>query len=378
MRFLSFVFIITLSQFIYGQSVLTNFTDTAVYDDFSSNTYNFPQKYNALEISIIEEGHYRIKRMSSEGQSLAYLKAEKPFYEYEVSANMTISNISNSSRGGLIVNGQTDNSGAIVVELNANRQFRAYKLNNSQFRLLSGSPKNDGWIKTKLINKKGSSKLSVKVAGGYYDIYINDNLVYTLFDTQFDGGRIGITAGDQSEILVADFIVKKVKSKLLGIYDNGTETTDNGNTNGDASFQEVILIFKTKIDQQQVTIAKLQREVDQCKSMLTYDTALVSAAKQLEIDNRYLNNKLDSTSRKLSTTKKRLKYLESVKEDIEKGANGDLILNLTSILADIKKENNILQTKADITTEDNAQLKKDNEVLLREIERMKYLLNIKD
>jgi hypothetical protein len=85
MRFLSFVFIITLSQFIYGQSILTNFTDTAVYDDFSSNTYNFPQKYNALEISIIEEGNYRIKRMSSEGQSLAYLKAEKPFYEYEVS-----------------------------------------------------------------------------------------------------------------------------------------------------------------------------------------------------------------------------------------------------------------------------------------------------
>jgi hypothetical protein len=110
--------------------------------------------------------------------------------------------------------------------------------------------------------------------------------------------------------------------------------------------------------------------------MLTYDTALVSTAKQLEIDNRYLNNKLDSTSRKLSTNKKRLKYLESVKEDIEKGANGDLILNLTSILADIKKENNTLQTKTDVTTERNVQLKKDNEVLLREIERMKYLLNI--
>jgi flagellar biosynthesis chaperone FliJ len=378
MRFLSFVFIITLSQIIYGQSVLTNFTDTAVYDDFSSNTYNFPQKYNALEISIIEEGNYRIKRMSSEGQSLAYLKAEKPFYGYEVSANMTISNISNSSRGGLILNGQTDNSGAIIVELNTNRQFRAYKLNNSQFRLLSGSPKNDGWIKNKLINKKGSSKLSVKVEGGYYDIYINDNLVYTLFDTQFDGGRVGITAGEQSEILVSDFTVKKEKSTLTSLSDNNTTTTKNGNMSGDASFQEVILLFKTKIDQQQVTLAKLQREVDQCRSMLTYDTALVSTAKQLEIDNKYLHNKLDSTSRKLSANKKRLKYLESLREDIEKGANGDLVLNLTSILADIKKENNVLQTKADITEDYNLQLKKDNEVLLREIERMKYLLNIED
>ena len=49
-----------------------------------------------------------------------------------------------------------------------------------------------------------------------------------------------------------------------------------------------------------------------------------------------------------------------------------------SILADIKKENNALQTKATEAEKANKQLKKDNEVLLREVERMKYLLNIQD
>ena len=112
--------------------------------------------------------------------------------------------------------------------------------------------------------------------------------------------------------------------------------------------------------------------------MLNYDTALVSKAGQLEIDNRFLSHKLDSTNRELSKSKKRLDYLESLKEDIEKGANGDLVLNLTSILADIKKENNALQTKATEAEKANKQLKKDNEVLLREVERMKYLLNIQD
>ena len=118
MRFLSFLFIITLSQFIYGQSVLTKFTDTTVYDDFNSNTYNFPQKYNALEISIIEDGYYRIKRISTEGESLVYLKSEKPFYSYEVSATLEITDLSKNNRGGLILNGQTSYSGAIIVELN--------------------------------------------------------------------------------------------------------------------------------------------------------------------------------------------------------------------------------------------------------------------
>ena len=378
MRFLSFLFIITLSQFIYGQSILTKFTDTTVYDDFNSNTYNFPQKYNALEISIIEDGYYRIKRISTEGESLVYLKSEKPFYSYEVSATLEITDLSKNNRGGLILNGQTSYSGAIIVELNCKRQFRAYKLNGNQIRLLSGSPKNDGWIKNTVINKKGPSSLAVKVEDGYYDIYINGNFIYTLYDTQFKGGRIGINVGSQSEVLVSEFVVTEKTNPLINISNDGPSTSNGESTSKDPAFQEVILIFKTKIDQQQAELAKLQREVDQCKSMLNYDTALVSKAGQLEIDNRFLNHKLDSTNRELSKSKKRLDYLESLKEDIEKGANGDLVLNLTSILADIKKENNALQTKATEAEKANKQLKKDNEVLLREVERMKYLLNIQD
>jgi len=244
--------------------------------------------------------------------------------------------------------------------------------------LLSGSPKNDGWIKNTVINKKGPSSLAVKVEDGYYDIYINGNFIYTLYDTQFKGGRIGINVGSQSEVLVSEFVVTEKTNPLINISNDGPSTSNGESTSKDPAFQEVILIFKTKIDQQQAELAKLQREVDQCKSMLNYDTALVRKAGQLEIDNRFLNHKLDSTNRELSKSKKRLDYLESLKEDIEKGANGDLVLNLTSILADIKKENNALQTKATEAEKANKQLKKDNEVLLREVERMKYLLNIQD
>ena len=34
----------------------------------------FPQKFNSLELSIVENGGYRINRMETTGRSIAYLK----------------------------------------------------------------------------------------------------------------------------------------------------------------------------------------------------------------------------------------------------------------------------------------------------------------
>ena len=112
--------------------------------------------------------------------------------------------------------------------------------------------------------------------------------------------------------------------------------------------------------------------------MLNYDTTLVARSSELEINNRILSNKLDSTSKELTRNKKRLIYLESLKEDIEAGSNGDLVLNLTTILAEVKNDNKKLKTEAGALKTTNDQLKKDNEVLLREIERLKYMLDLKE
>jgi hypothetical protein len=148
--------------------------------------------------------------------------------------------------------------------------------------------------------------------------------------------------------------------------------------NKDSDFQEVIMIFKTKIDQQQVEISTLQKDLDRCKSMLNYDTSLVSRSATLEYNNKILSEKLDSTTKIVTRNKKRLEYLESLKEDVENGSNGDLVLNLTSILADVKNENQRLKAENRTTKEQKEQVKKDNTVLLRQIERLKYMLNLKE
>ena len=108
--------------------------------------------------------------------------------------------------------------------------------------------------------------------------------------------------------------------------------------------------------------------------MLNYDTTIVARASFLEVENKVLLYKLDSTTRILNQNQKRLVYLESIKEDVENGSNGDLVLNLTSILADLKSENKSLKKNQKDYTNTNKQLKEDNKILLREIDRLKSLI----
>ena len=348
--------------------------DTLVFDDFSSNSNNFPEKYNSLELTIIEDGQYRIKRLKDEGQSVAYLKTDKPLASYEVSTHILVCKENKHGTGGLILHGQTVANGGVFIEIDAKKNYRAYKINGTQQRLLSGTPKGNGWLKSKNLSKK-TNTIMVRVEDGYFDIYFNGHYSYTIYDTQYSQGNVGIFASARTEVVVNQFHLSKSGNTLPTI----TSNPDNAEVKtNDPAFEEVILIFKTKIDIQQKEIELLEREVNKCRSMLNYDTSLVTKTEELTVNNQFLSNQLDSTSRALTKANKRLTYLESLKEDIEAGSNGDLVLNLSSILAGIKRENSTLKMTNKGLTQTNSQLKKDNNVLLREIERMKYLLEIQE
>ncbi len=374
MRILSFLLIINLSHSTKGQNVYTKFMDTLVFDDFSSKNNNFPEKYNSLELTVFENEQYRIKRIKDEGLSVAYLKTDRPLMSYEVSTRFLIDKSNNKGAGGLILHGQTNTNGGIFIEIDAKKNYRAYKINGTQQRLLSGTPRGNGWIKSKKLTKKINT-IMVRVEDGYFDIYFNGSYSYTIYDTQYSQGNIGLVANASTEVLVDQFYLSESGYTLPNKASNFkyAETTAS-----EPAFEEVILLFKTKIELQQKEIETLKREVNKCRSMLNYDTSIVTKTKQLSINNRFLAMQLDSVSKALIKTNTRLTYLESLKEDIESASNGDLVLNLSSILANMKRENSKLKIINKELNLNNSQLKKDNNVLLREIERMKYLLEIQE
>jgi hypothetical protein len=377
MRFLIFVFTIGTFIFTKGQNVFTIFKDTLCLENFNDNSSKkFPQKFNSLELSIIENGNYRINRIETTGRSIAYLQQNNNINSFELKTSVKFSKSSNLSSGGIIFHSQSNPNRALFFEINNERKFRVTKLFNQQSKLLNGEPKSLGWIKNTSIEKSGINTLTIRTNMGYSDFFINGNYIHSIYDVQLQEGRIGLFAGAESEILINDFLLKSniKKENVVGISTDNQKNKDEPNV----EFQEVILIFKAKIDKQQTTILSLQREVDKYRGMLNYDTTLVSRASFLESENKALTFKLDSTTQALDKNQSRLAYLESIKEDVEKGSNGDLVLNLTSILAELKKENNSLKSDEVAYRNKNTQLKEDNKILLREIDRLKSLIEPKN
>ncbi|MBR9859727.1 hypothetical protein GYB22_03065 [bacterium] len=374
MRYLLHILVFTLSNLAMGQNVLTKFEEVVANEDFSNSNFIFSQKFNANELFVIENGAYRMQRRSEDYYSISYARIDEPLEQHSVSAKIElIKNKNKNASCGIVMHSQLDGSGAIVLEMNCKRRFRVRKLFNEQEKWLTVSD-DEGWIKSKLLNKKGVNKLELRAAKGYYDIYINDTYVYTVFDLQFSTGRAGLFVNGNSECSTSQFTVMREKNKIQ-VKEPG-DTASSGSD--EPSFQDVILIFKTKIDQQQEQIAQLQGELDKCKSMLTYDTALVSQSAQLRSENARMTVLLDSISKELNKAKKRLEYLESFKEDVEAASNGDLVLNLTNILAQLKTDNKNLEKEITSLKANNAELKRENEVLLREVERLRKLQELQD
>ncbi|MDC0580185.1 DUF1080 domain-containing protein [Bacteroidia bacterium] len=375
MRFLLFICTIGVFLFSRGQNVTQNYSDTLYFENFENNTIDlFPQKFNAFELSIVEDGYYRVKRMDTEGRSMVYLKHPNDLSNYEIDVKYMLTKSSSASVGGIIFHGQSNPSRAIIVEINSDRQYRVLKITNNQERYILGDPENLGWLKHSAIEKNGENTITIKTQSEHSDIYMNGTFVNSIYDMQLTKGKIGLFSGPESEIKFNQFLLKN--SSNLTDFSNRSSSSGIQKEEPNIEFQEVILIFKTKIDKQQQTIASLQREVDKYRSMLNYDTTLIAKASELEIQNTFLTYQLDSTTQLLQKNTSRLLYLESLKEDIEKGSNGDLVLNLTQILANLKKENAAIKKEKSIHEQENKKLKEDVKILLREIDRLKNSLPI--
>ena len=375
MRYILFALVFSLSFLVNGQNVLEQFNKLTLDEQFETSSSHFPQKYNAKELFMWSDRAYIVKRIDPMDYSVSYARLDESLKSFHMVMELELMKTKENA-AGLVVHGQKRGNGGIIIEINSKKKFRIKKLYNGQEKYLSISKK-EGWIKSKYIRKKGRNTIEVKSANGYYDLYINGYFVYTVFDLQFVTGECGFYVKGGSEMRVHSVsIFEQGVNSNNPITDSDEDTTATSDV--DPSFQEVILLFKTKIDQQQNEINELQAAVDRCKSQLNYDTTLVSRSSDLETENERLLFLLDSTSTALEAATSRLEYLESFREDVEAGSNGDLVLNLTSILADIKKENASLKEENLGLKNENQELEKGNGILLREVERLRKLIELQN
>lgn len=346
MKYLSLIILLFLSKFTNGQNaprVYTTFENIAVFDDFSYTTSRWDQKNSSSERMIISDSKYRIERIKETYFTVSLAKDVPDLTDFELITSIELEKnkrIKNAS-GGIIVKAQKSGNGALLIEMNGKRQFRIRVMKNGVFNSLF-SDKNDGWMKSANLRKKGINEIRIATKGNEYDLYINNIFERSFIETNFKTGRVGFYAAAQSSLTAHVFILK-INGQLEAVKEEIKEDKPKETESTDDTYTQLVKLFKDKIDKQQVQIAQLTEDLNVCKANLTMDTSSISTVKVLTKENKAQLSRIETMEKEMAQMEKRLSYLESMKEDIESQTNGDIILHLTKLLSDQKIENDKLK-----------------------------------
>jgi predicted RNase H-like nuclease (RuvC/YqgF family) len=110
-------------------------------------------------------------------------------------------------------------------------------------------------------------------------------------------------------------------------------------------FKELFLAIKIRAERQQVRISELQKELDRCNAIIDLSASQDKELIELLLSNLELLKKIESISSELEQLRKRNKYLETILEDYEAGDDGDLLLNLTELITNLKEALSALKIK---------------------------------
>jgi hypothetical protein len=361
MKYLGLIMLLFLSKFTSGQNsprVYTTFDNVAVFDDFSYITNRWAQKSSSAERFIISDKKYTVSRVKNTYFSVTLAKDLNSLSDFELITSIEVekSKENKKASGGVVLKAQKSGNGALVLEINNKRQYRINALRNGVMKPLFGD-KNDGWIKSKYLNKTGINEIKIATRGGEYDVYFNNQFERSFIETSFKSGRLGFFANAQSTLIAHVFILKINGSLADKPKKEEKEISESG---GDDTYTELVKVFKAKIDKQQAEIERLTYDLNICQANLAIDTTSASKVKVLEEDNKALQTERDRLEEELKQAKKRLTYLESMKEDIESQTNGDLILHLTGLLSKEKDKNKALEQQVEDLKKEIGELRRRN------------------
>lgn len=352
MRYFLWLVFLLVSNYGNSQQVSRTFDKTLVQEEFESASNGWDSRFTAIELLAIQNDALLLKRLSSSGISTAFRQEFPVISKAEIITSFKISQNGPSS-GGIVLWANPSGSQALLIEINEKGRFRIKKITPNQTEIISKSKK-DGWIKPRGFRKDQFNIWTVKADNGIFDIYMNGKFQQTFSDQQVAAGRIGFFVGGSSSIEV-DFL------RINGAKDDTYyETELNQNSLEKA---DVLQIFRDKVESQQKEIQKLQQDLAYCKSMSGIDTSAQKANKELTTKNQELGKQIIALEQEMERMKKRLAYLESMKEDLEKSQNGDMIVNLTNLLAKEKKEHTETKGLLIKETEKNKELQKELESL---------------
>ena len=343
------------------------YNHTEIHEDFSQEGKIFPVINTTENQFIIDNGDYFLSRNNMDSQYIINCN-NSSFSDFILKTSIRIGPSNNKNASiGIILKAQIKGDGAIIFEINKKGEYRIKQLLDNTYKTLSGLRKNEGWVKSKIINGVDEhNAIEIRTENNHYDVYINNDYLTTFFNPDYRRGSCGIIISPETKARIAYYHLNTQGESTTLTATNTSQITSNTNTEIEELNREIATLetnntklnflsneqkenqrlelksLKEKNNEQEKEIASLNRKISDFKN---------NNLKVNETENT--DETIIQTNTKLKKAKQEISILRDIKnrqDGIVNDLNSQLSLlkakqlDLRSVVQALNKKTSSLET----------------------------------
>jgi len=353
MKKLIVIWVLSCGFFAQAQEVNKDFSKLLLNDQFDQADKNWNSTFNADNLFIAQNGFFELYRKSKKSGYYLFPNKSEEYTAFQVEAGLVFAQHDNGKQSaGLLLMANSETGGGLLVEINQKKQYRIVRVyKDKQVPLNSNG---DGWQKATAAITKTENQITIKTYDKVYDLYINGVFVQTFTDIELNKGKIGIYVGPDSKVKF-DFlkVLGEDKTELLNFEIKDAKGEEQ-------AFTQIILKLKEQINKRDKDIDDYKTKLKLCESggfgKSGSDTAANNLRNRLLAKVAVLEEENNDLQTKVMGMEEEIKALNDFKTGVEKGNDGDIVINLTNMVSNQKASLDALEKANKVLNEENNSL----------------------
>tara|TARA_B110000459_G_scaffold14997_1_gene14614 strand:+ start:974 stop:3040 length:2067 start_codon:yes stop_codon:yes gene_type:complete len=352
------LFITFLTGILSAQQIpLTNYNKQFIHEDFNQEGDHFEIANTTDNYFIIDKGDYLLSRNNNESE-YAIIANKSSVTNFILKTAIRLGPTKNKKASiGIILKAQENGKGAIIFEINKKGKYRIKQQLSNTYKILSGKSKNEGWVKSKSINKVNEHNfIEIITENNIYEVYMNSKYLTTFYVADYTNGSCGLIISAETKARVSYYYINTKGNNTTATTSYAHKNSNNTNTSTEKLNKEIATheLNNTKIDSLNTGSRENQEGELESLRKKNNDQAAVSAEQEKEIISlKYSIRDLKSKSTSTNLTNKQLtENIDALNQQvtIEKSLSGSLINDLNNEIIKLTNEVNNLKDQRNIRT----------------------------
>ncbi len=353
--------------FAFGQEVNKDFTKQLLNEQFDNVDKNWNTTFNAENLFIGQNGFYELYRRSKKSGYYLFSNGAEEYSAFQLEVGLVFGDHDNKKQSaGILMMAHSETSEGLAVEINRKKEYRIVRVYKDKQVPLTGT--GTGWKKASGALTKLENIISVKTYDKVYDLYFNGIFIQSFTDIELNKGKLGLYVGPDSKVKF-DYmkVLGEDKKQLVDIDVNDSKSEEQ-------AFTQIIVRLKDQINKKDKEIDEYKTKLKLCEngstSRNTSDTGLNNLKNRLLASVVVLEEENDELKFKLIRMEDELVKLRDFKEGVEKGNDGDIIINLTNMVSNQKTNIETLEKHNKALNNENNSLFMETKDLTKQVDKL--------